>query len=101
MSHDPQVLEAARNVSRAHARDLLAKANVVGVGVGQQQGGSVTLVVMVERKLPRSQLAEADLVPAEIEGFPVEVREVGELKADSVGRQQAGPNAIGGRDETD
>lgn len=101
MKPDPQALEAARQVSRAHARQLLAKANVVGVGVGQREGGAVTLVVMVERKLPREQLAEADLVPSEIEGLPVEVREVGELKADGDRPAQTGSNAKGGRDETD
>lgn len=101
MKPDPQALEAARQVSRAHARELLAKANVVGVGVGQREGGALMLVVMVERKLPRSRLAEADLVPSEIEGLPVEVREVGELKADTGEPAQSGSDAIGGRDETD
>ncbi len=101
MSYDPKRLEAVRRVSRAHARDLLGKANVVGVGVGSTQSGDLTLVVMVTHKLPRHQLAAADLVPQEIEGIPVELRVVGELKAGVTGRQQAGASAKGEEDETD
>lgn len=101
MSLPPEVLENARRISRAHAKELLAKANVVGVGVGRRDEGEVALVVMVTQKLPRSQLREVDLVPQEIEGIPVEVRVVGELKAGAVGREHSGPVAKGGDDETD
>jgi len=80
-----QALEHARAVSRANAELLLAKANVVGVGVGYRSGTEreVTLVVMVSQKVPRTQLREDDLLPVEIEGVPVEVRVVGELRAQS------------------
>jgi hypothetical protein len=78
-----QALEHARAVSRANADRLLAMANVVGVGVGYRGGArqEVALVVMVKQKLPRTQLREEDLLPQEIEGIPVEVRVVGELRA--------------------
>jgi hypothetical protein len=78
-----QALEHARAVSRANADRLLAMANVVGVGVGYRGGArqEVALVVMVNQKLPRTQLREEDLLPQEIEGIPVEVRVVGELRA--------------------
>jgi hypothetical protein len=58
-------------------------ANVVGVGVGYRGGArqELALVVMVKQKLPRAQLREEDLLPQEIEGIPVEVRVVGELRA--------------------
>ena len=78
---DNRSLEWARQVSREHARELMAKANVVGVGVGETESGAVTLVVMLSRKLPRSELAEIDLVPKEIDGLPVQLRVVGELSA--------------------
>ena len=66
---------------------LLAKANVVGVGVGYRSGTEreLALVVMVKQKLPRAQLREEDLLPAEIDGVPVDVRVVGELRADNAG----------------
>lgn len=75
-------IENARKVSRAHAEALLSKANVVGVGVGEGRTGQVTLVVMLKQKLPRVELREEDLVPEEIEGIPVEIRVVGELRAE-------------------
>jgi hypothetical protein len=65
---------------------LMAKANVVGVGIGMrirggEPVGEVSLVVMVTHKLPRSQLAPEDIVPSEIEGVSVDVQEVGEFEA--------------------
>jgi hypothetical protein len=65
---------------------LLSKANVVGVGTGfRQKGGQTTgtpaVVVMVERKVPSAQLSPQDLIPAQIEGVPVDVVEVGKLRA--------------------
>jgi hypothetical protein len=73
-------------IKRAHQAELMAKANVVGVGVGYRQVAgertkTASLVVMVSRKLPAAQLEPKDLLPTEIEGVPVDVQEVGELKA--------------------
>lgn len=81
-----QAYERARRVKQAHEADLLAKANVVGVGVGlRSRGGArtdeVALVVMVTRKLPRAQLAPKDVIPDQIEGIPVDVQAVGEVRA--------------------
>lgn len=78
--------QKASQVKRAHQAELMAKANVVGVGVGYRQVGgqrteTVALVVMVSRKLPLAQLAPKDVLPRRIEGVPVDVQEVGELKA--------------------
>lgn len=58
---------------------------VAGVGVGYRSGREreLALVVMVKQKLPRTQLQEEDLLPAEIDGVPVDVRAVGELRADN------------------
>ena len=82
----PNPYEQATAVKRARQDELMRKANVGGVGVGlRQQGGALTdavvLVVMVKRKVPREQLAPADVIPAEIAGVPVDVQEVGEIKA--------------------
>jgi hypothetical protein len=75
-----------RAIKKAHEKALMDKANVVGVGVGlRQQGGvrtgEVALVVMVSRKVPPDQLSPDDVIPDEIEGVPVDVQEVGEIKA--------------------
>jgi len=78
--------ERARRVKKEYQAQLMAKANVVGVGVGlcQARGvktGRVGLVVMVSRKLPPGLLAPNDLLPREIDGVPVDVQEVGLLRA--------------------
>jgi hypothetical protein len=78
--------ERAIAVKRRYAPELLAKANVVGVGVGfTQTGGAITgqvgLVVMVNRKLPDALLDPGDVLPREIEGVPVDVQQVGEVRA--------------------
>ncbi len=78
--------ERARAVKQAYKDELMSKANVVGVGVGLRQkkgmaAGTVALVVMVTHKVPLAQLAPEDIIPAEIEGVPVGVQAVGEIKA--------------------
>lgn len=82
----PTRYEHIQAVKKAHEKDLMRKENVVGVGIGlRQQGGERTndmvLVVMVRKKVPRSQLSPDDVIPAEIEGVPVDVQVVGNIKA--------------------
>jgi hypothetical protein len=79
-------LDRLRAVRAAHEADLMRKANVVGVGIGlRQRGGGATgepvIVVSVTHKVPLSQLAPGDVVPRELEGVPVDVQAVGELRA--------------------
>jgi hypothetical protein len=81
-----KTIQQAVAIKARHEARLMQKANVVGVGVGfREQGGKLTdqvaLVVNVTHKLPRDQLAPEDLIPAEIEGVPVDVRETGEIRA--------------------
>jgi hypothetical protein len=78
--------EKALAVKRVHQDALLAKANVVGVGIGLRQrggehSGDVALIVMVKNKVPEDELAPEDIVPEEIDGVPVEVQEVGDIRA--------------------
>jgi hypothetical protein len=65
---------------------LLKKANVVGVGIGYrerdgQMTDQVALTVMVKKKVPLSQLDAKDVIPPEIEGVMLDVKEVGEIRA--------------------
>ncbi len=81
-----QAVERARAVMAAHQEQLMAKANVVGVGVGfVERGGQRTdeigLVVLVRQKVAKAQLAEADRIPREIAGVPVDVQAAGEFWA--------------------
>ena len=64
----------------------MAKANVVGVGIGfPTRAGKrleeFALIVMVSQKLSIEALDPADLVPPEIDGVMVDVQETGEMKA--------------------
>jgi hypothetical protein len=78
--------EDVRAVKDRHQEQLLKKKNVVGLGIGYkevegQETGLLSLVVMVRKKEPPSQLDATDLVPFEIEGVPVDVKEVGDIVA--------------------
>jgi hypothetical protein len=73
-------------VKEKHEAQLLQKANVVGVGIGyREKDGQVTdqvaLIVMVKKKVPLSQLDAKDVIPREIEGVMIDVKEVGEIRA--------------------
>lgn len=83
---EPVSVERIKDVKARYEQELLSKPNVVGLGIGYREvGGQITdqlgLIVMVRRKVPRSQLAPQEVIPAQIEGIPVDVREVGEVRA--------------------
>ena len=69
----------------SHEPALMRYPNVVGVSEGvRMRGGRPTgessLVVFVERKIPRDQLGEDELLPSEVDGVPVDVVEVGVIE---------------------
>lgn len=81
-----ETLDRVQEVKRRREAELLRKANVVAVGIGyRQRGGRSTdelcLVVSVRRKVPLEALAPEDRIPPEIDGVPVDVQEVGTLRA--------------------
>jgi len=76
----------ATRAKEAHQVSLLAKPNVVGVGVGlRQQAGrildEVCVVALVRRKRAADTLAAEALIPHEVGGIPTDVLEVGDLRA--------------------
>ena len=85
MSDYQEAIERIREVKAAHEDELMAKANVVGVGIGfrrrhKTRTDEVVLVVMVEKKVPRAQLNPEDIIPGQIEGVPVDVQESGRIE---------------------
>jgi len=85
-----QAYQRAVAAKQAHEAELLRKANVVGIGIGLRsargvQTGEVALIVLVRRKIPPSQLAAEDRIPAQLEGVPVDVQEVGDVTAHDAG----------------
>jgi hypothetical protein len=76
-------IQAVKNKYEAR---LLRKRNVVGVGVGlRERGGEHTdemvLTVMVRQKEPRADLDARDVIPSELDGVPVDVQQVGTIRA--------------------
>jgi hypothetical protein len=72
------------DVRARHEAELMRYPNVVGIadGIRMRAGkptGEPAIVVYVERKVPRNDLAASDLLPAEIEGIPVDVVETGRI----------------------
>ncbi|MDX1995944.1 MAG: hypothetical protein SF029_26415 [bacterium] len=75
-------------IQSAFQRELLDKANVVGVGMGFKESNGVTtnqpaVVVLVEEKQPSAALNPADQIPPQINGVPTDVIETGKLVAQS------------------
>ncbi len=94
--HDPIV-----QVKERHTAGLLARPNVVGVGVGYKSVGTETagplsVVALVHTKMPRAALSEQALVPAMLDGVPTDVVEVGHLRPlqSRTGRWRPAPAGI-------
>jgi len=73
-------------VKELHKAVILSKPNVVGVGTGYkmksgQQTSELSIVTLVKRKLPPTALKAEALIPAQVDGIPTDVLEVGEIHA--------------------
>jgi hypothetical protein len=83
---DQDEMQKLNQIIEDHTEDLMARANVVGVGVGLRQvDGQYTnekvIVVMVSKKMPIAQLGKEDIIPDEIDGVHVDVQEMGMFSA--------------------
>lgn len=83
---DEEMQQRLTQLQARYANDLMRKAHVQGVGIGLAKvGGETTdtmaLIVMVDVKLPESQLAPEDIVPRYLEGLRCDVQEVGVIQA--------------------
>jgi hypothetical protein len=78
---DPDVARVAA-VHARYAERLMQMPHVVGVGVGYatehgQPTDELSLIVMVDHKLKRDELAAHELLPHTLEGVRVDVQEYG------------------------
>ena len=82
-----------RRVKERYEEELLAKANVVGVGIGLRstltRHEAITLIVNVSQKVPLQALRSTDRIPDELEGVPVKVEAIGQPVAQAA--EQAEP----------
>jgi hypothetical protein len=69
-----------------YADELMKMPHVIGVAVGQvqqngQPTGEISLIVLVDQKVPLTELAANEIVPPELEGIRVDVQEIGTVQA--------------------
>lgn len=69
---DDRIIE----VMNAHADRLMAVPGVAAVAVGELPGGAPCIRIYVVEKTPEHER----LIPSEIEGYPVEIEESGEIR---------------------
>jgi hypothetical protein len=72
------------SVRMSFEQHLLRLPNVVSVGIGEK-GGRQVIQVGVARKVPASQLRPDEVVPGSLEGYEVEVVEIGHVAAEVEG----------------
>lgn len=78
--------ENMRQIKEAYKEEIMAKPNVVGVGIGFRYVGrtmtdEVTVVTLVREKIAEAGLPWGALVPRQLDGVRTDVIEVGELRA--------------------
>ena len=101
-------IKPTREVLHQVCNDLLKKQNVLATGIGYktsagQKTPNISIICSVEKKLPKSQLSGADLVPSQVDGVTTDVIESGRIRAFAhVTRQRPAPGgiSIGHRDIT-
>jgi len=86
MSDTQQTIMQVKAVKQKYEAALLEKKNVVGVGVGfETKQGRVTdqiaIVVNVTQKVPKTALNAEDIIPQTLDDVPVDVVEVGTIRA--------------------
>ncbi|HOT92596.1 MAG TPA: hypothetical protein PLJ78_11435 [Anaerolineae bacterium] len=83
---DEITIAEIQTVKARYEAELLRKPNVVGVGIGLRMRdgrpvGGPGLIVNVTRKVPMLFLRPEDRIPKTLDGVPVWIEVVGEIKA--------------------
>jgi len=68
------------DVRRARERELLDKPNVTGVGIGKKDDRDI-IIVFVTHKVPESELRLEQVVPKSLDGYEIDVEEIGVVTA--------------------
>ncbi|MBN1560909.1 hypothetical protein JW998_11705 [candidate division KSB1 bacterium] len=77
-------VQTISNLRQKTQKEILKKANVIGVGVGRKETAGkkaeeLSLKVFVQEKVAVSALLSKDLIPKEIDGISTDVTAVGEI----------------------
>jgi hypothetical protein len=86
MSTQDEQMAHAVEVQAKYTDELMRKAHVQGTAIGLAKVNGkytdqVAIVVLVDRKVPESQLAPNDIIPKQLDGVRIDVQEVGILRA--------------------
>jgi hypothetical protein len=86
MSTQDEQMARAAEVQAKYTDELMRKAHVQGTAIGLAKvdgkyTSEIALVVLVDQKVPLSQLDPKDVIPQSLEGVRVDVQEVGILQA--------------------
>jgi len=68
------------SAKRKYEGQLMGLPNVTGIGNGEREGRAV-LKVFVTQKVPESQLKPNEIIPKVLDGYEVDVDEIGFLTA--------------------
>lgn len=74
--------------------------NVVGVGIGEKTSngistGVLAVKLLVRVKYPNTAIPDADMLPTEIDGLPVDIEQVGTFRRFAAAPAAAMPNPLG------
>ncbi|MBM3235918.1 hypothetical protein FJZ31_06420 [Candidatus Poribacteria bacterium] len=67
-------------VRMKYEEQLMRLPNVTGVGIGEK-AGKEAIMVFVTHKVPESSLRPEEIIPKTLEGFEVDVEELGVVMA--------------------
>ncbi len=67
-------------VRQRHEDRLMRLPNVIGVGIGERDGTEI-IKVFVTHKADQASLPPDEVIPDSLDGVPIEVEEIGEVKA--------------------
>lgn len=86
MAGRDQQLARIADVQKKYTDMLMKKPHVVGISMGplrenNKANGEYALIVMVDEEVPPEQVSPEDQIPAELDGVPVVVRQVGTITA--------------------
>lgn len=73
-----------KTAMRQHEDELRRLPNVNGIATSKDDSGNDVIVVFVEQKLPEDSLQPEQIIPKSIEGYPVDVRELGVVSAQTL-----------------
>jgi hypothetical protein len=70
------------SVRRKYEQELMRLPNVNGVGIGEKAGKAV-IKVFVTHKVPVTDLQPHEVIPSTIEGWEIDVEEIGVVRVQS------------------